>query len=331
MSKIIIHIPKLQQSGGNLISKELADYLVDEGYDVLIFTGFSFCCAHEVDLTKRKKNIVNSLSNLLAFFNCSLVSLFYKNTVATHHLTALFNFIRPVKYAFIQDIEKDFYPQKFKAIGTALWNIYLMSEVKFSTNVTLLNRSTTASEKSVGVSFFSQDINAFQAFEREIDVLLILRDGDYKSPDLTLNLHRRLLDKKVNCFLINASRQDLNAEPNVIDALQRSHLLDIFRKTKIFVCLSKWEGLGLPNIESYLSGCTVLSTGIPSLVELSAIDNKAVFELKLKPNDCLIDDVLESLYSYKVPNSRELIERQVAVDELTNTWKEYISRVFQSK
>jgi hypothetical protein len=327
MPKLIIHVPKLQLSGGNLVSMELVRYLSLNGIDVVVFSGYKFYLPHEVFLVKNPKGTLNTFTNLVSFLSCSIVSLCHKNTIATHHLTALFNFIKPTKYAFIQDVESNFYPKKLRLIGSVLWKNYLKSLIPFSTNTLLCKEVDPCLSRDIGVSFICDDLQCDSSVSRPVDVLLILRDGDYKSPSQTVALHKNLLNNNINSVLVNASRIDSKSIPGSVDAVNRVELLSIFNRTKIFICLSEWEGLGLPNIESYINGCTVMSTNIPSLQALESVDYRSVFHIEKTTE--IVSEIKIILDHYSVPNELEIIKRKELIKMLDIRWKRYIDEIFE--
>lgn len=267
---MIIHIaiPRFALSGGNLVSLELANYLEREGITVFCLSGSQTRRAHDVVLVKPKRGIVNSFKNLFAFFSLSVQALFYKNYIATHHLTSLFNFIKPSRYALVQDLEADFYPQRLKTLGAIFWKNYLSACHLIYTNTTLANRVENSNSVAVkGLSFVPFEIDAVDGGEKEIDAVAIIRDGKYKDPDKTLRVMQSLENKNYNVCIINASRQALSGK-NVISNVNRKDFVDVLLKTKVFVCLSQWEGLGLPNLEAFVAGCHVVSTAIPSALAM---------------------------------------------------------------
>lgn len=263
---MVIHIaiPRFALSGGNLVSLELANYLEKEGLTVFCLSGTQMKRALDVVLVKPKRGILNSFKNLCAFFFLSVQALFYKNYIATHHLTSLFNFIKRSQFALIQDLEADFYPQRLKKLGAIFWKNYLTSRHLIFTNTALAKRVVNDRPVDVkGLSFVPFEIYAAEAIEKDIDAVAIIRDGKYKDPVKTLQVMMALESKNYNVLIINASRQVLSGN-NFISNVHRKEFLDVLLKTKVFVCLSQWEGLGLPNLEAFVAGCHVVSTAIPS-------------------------------------------------------------------
>lgn len=267
---MVIHIaiPRFALSGGNLVSLELANYLEKEGITVFCLSGSQTKRAHEVVLVKPKRGMANSFKNLFAFFALSVQALFYKNYIATHHLTSLFNFIKASQFALVQDLEADFYPQRLKKLGAMFWKNYLTARHLIFTNNTLATRvDSTKPARVKGLSFVPFEIDTAEKGEKSIDAVAIVRDGKYKDPDKTLRVMKALESKNFNVCIINASRQALSGN-NIISNVNRNDFVDLLLKTKVFVCLSQWEGLGLPNLEAFVAGCHVVSTAIPSALAM---------------------------------------------------------------
>jgi hypothetical protein len=270
MTELVIAIPRYSLSGGNLVSLNMGLYLQEKGFTVYANSGFSKKPIGAVDLKRHRRGILNSLLNILSFINLSFYSLFCDFYISSHHLTALFNFIKPARFALVQDIESQFYPQKLYFLGRILWGNYLRSDKVIVTNKYLAER--------IGLSFSSSNGFAYIDFENPLllfghglskehsDALLILRDGAYKGYDETIALFESLNSAGIKTILINQSRKVVNSKYSMFikDGLPRCEFLQYVNSTRYFICLSKWEGLGLPNLEAFCLGAKVISTPIPS-------------------------------------------------------------------
>ena len=103
--------------------------------------------------------------------------------------------------------------------------------------------------------------------------------------------------------------------------------LSLMSRSKVFVCTSYWEGLGLPNIEAYLLGCSVVSTKIPSAEILFNLDGE-VFLLGEDSKDD-ISDVFSVLENRSwVSNSDELESRSCSVNRCRLMWVKYLKKIF---
>lgn len=270
MDNIVISIPRFSLSGGNLVSLSVALYLRKKGFRVYAVSGFSKKKIEDVVLVKYKKGIKNSFANIICFLNLSVISLFYKNYIATHHLSAILNFVRPARFALVQDIESEFYPMKLRFLGRYLWKSYLKSENLIFTNTHLANKVCDNYPKIDGFAYVDS-INGIEydkdnAQENRYDALLILRDGIYKGYNNTLRLFEFLNSSGIKTCLVNQSRSKVTSAYHdlILDGLPRAEFLKLLCTTKYFICLSEWEGLGLPNFEAISLGVKVISNPIPS-------------------------------------------------------------------
>lgn len=327
---ILLAIPRFALSGGNLVSMELAKHLQARGYKVYCHSGFSIKLADKVILKKPRRGKINSFLNLFSFFFISLCGLFFKNYIATHHLTAVFNFIKKSKYALVQDLEVDFYPKNYKKIGCLLWRNYIRSKNLIFTNKYLGEKIDVEASKMVrGFSFVPFDfVSKGEKAESEVDALAIIRDGVYKGPQKTVTLMARLSNANLNIKLINASRQKFNQD-YVIDNINRCDFLDILNKAKVFICMSKWEGLGLPNIEAYMLGCKIVSTPIPSALLLKNISDNSVSIINEKMSIEEISNEVSRLILAPILNFDEKERRKEIIEMSHLLWLGYATHIIE--
>lgn len=277
MKKVVIALPKFALSGGNLVAYELGKYLSCNGVDVFFHSGFKIKRVDQVNLTKPKRGLLNSIWNILSFIFLSIYGLFYANVyIATHHLTAMFNFIRPCGFSLVQDIEINFYPDYLSFMGSFFWKNYLCSKKMIYTSKILADKIKPGDGGVVsGFPFVNTENISFVNIKKEYDCLMILRDGSYKNYNDTLELFYFLTKSNLNVLMINASRSIIS-EPNVVENISREHFLNLLVKSKCFICLSTWEGLGLPNLEAYSLGIDVISSSIPSAMLLYEHDSASI-------------------------------------------------------
>ncbi|WP_140919901.1 glycosyltransferase [Limnobaculum xujianqingii] len=333
MTKIYFSIPRFALSGGNLVSLELARHLSSHTIDVYCCSGFSILHVNDVKLVKPTRGILNSLANITAFFLLSLHALFLKNYVATHHLTSVFNFIKKSKYALIQDIEVDFYPNRLKWLGRFFWKNYLTAKNVIVTNQTLadlLQISTPVIGFPYIAEAFKYDRDTNSKFH--YDVVAIIRDGEYKNPKKTLEVMRLLYAQGVNVLAINASRQDEKFN-FIIRNQSRSEFFSLLMQSKIFICLSKWEGLGLPNLEAYVAGNYVISTAIPSALFLQKLDSDCI---SIVDYDCdeneistIIFNQLSNISILGSENSGDLNIRELTLKSEHELWLKYAKDIIK--
>lgn len=288
---VYIAIPRFALSGGNLVSLDLANYLSQQGLNVYCLSGFKIKKPQEVILVKPKRGTLNSLINMVAFLCSSVAALFLKNYIATHHLTSIFNCIKKCKFALVQDIEIDFYPEQLKPLGFFFWRQYLKSHHLIITNNTLAQRIGSQYAGTVnGFSFIPFEIDIYADDLKKNDLLAVVRDGSYKAPLRTTEVMNAM--HGVDCIIVNSTRGDLTGD-NVISNVDRDNFVRLLNESKIFLCLSKWEGLGLPNIEAYVAGCHVVSSPIPSAQILQKIDPDAISIIR---DDMSVEEIQKVIY-----------------------------------
>ncbi|WP_449567017.1 hypothetical protein [Lelliottia nimipressuralis] len=270
MSELVIAIPRFALSGGNLVSLNMGLYLQDKGFNVYAVSGFSKKAIGEVNLKRHRRGILNSLLNILSFINLSVYSLFCQFYVSSHHLTALFNCIKPARFALVQDVESQFYPQKLFFLGDILWRNYLRANKIIVTNKYLAEKIHFPFSNANGFAYIDSQNNLFTSYNKKniksFEALLILRDGKYKGCDETIDLFESLNDAGIETILVNQSRKTVHSKYSMFikDGLPRNDFLRYINSTRYFICLSQWEGLGLPNFEAFSLGAKVISTPIPS-------------------------------------------------------------------
>ncbi|MDY4376086.1 glycosyltransferase [Pectobacterium carotovorum] len=268
----VIAMPRFALSGGNLVSYHLGLNLQSKGYSVICDSGFNVKKIDEVRLLKSKKGFFGTVLNLLSFLLLSFHAIFYDNFISTHHLTSVFNFIRRCKFCFVQDIESEFYPKSLKWLGNYFWNNYLRAENIIFTNKILAKK---LGYETGDIGFPYVDIPIVENHEKKYDAILILRDGDYKNPVKTYEIFNNIKNFGGKVILINASKRMIE-EKGVMNNLNRNDFIKMLNMSNCFICLSDWEGLGLPNLEAYALGLKIISTSIPSAILLKEFDNKGV-------------------------------------------------------
>lgn len=332
--QVYISIPRFALSGGNLVTLALAKYLASEGLDVYCCSGFKIQRAEDVTLSKPQRGLFNSFLNLVSFVLLSLLGLFVKNYVATHHLTSLFNFLRKARFALVQDIECDFYPKKLKRIGNLLWKNYLSSQCLIVTNPYLAEKINSQNHVE-GFSFIpvEESIVAENISKRVYDVVAVIRDGEYKAPQRTIKVLEELAERGYNVVAINGTRRDYKQQ-FFIGNLNRKDFINILSNTKVFLCLSKWEGLGLPNFEAYVCGCDIISTPIPSGCLLVNVDAESIDIIDDVASHEEISDIICARLTTKSAqlyndDAEFLLQRKKTLMKKNSIWLNYAKEIIQ--
>ncbi|QQZ29924.1 hypothetical protein HMY34_14790 [Thiothrix subterranea] len=332
-NKIFIAIPRLANTGGNIISVYLSEILISKGYEVIALTGFSQknLNLNKLKLKNHKKTKLNSILNYISYISISVNFIFIRSKrIATHHLTCLFNFLRPCEYNFVQDLELSFYPDKLKNIGNMLWKNYLKSEKIIFTNH-ILAKKCGYDILDIGFPFITDtEFHYYKYQQKNYDALIILRDGAYKAPQETLELFEKLKNKK-KIIMINNSKINnnlTNGDNNslILGTMSRKDFLATLCKSHYYICLSKWEGLGLPIIEAYLAGLNVISTPIPSAIIINNYQ-KNPNEIFIVNSNEEIDISLMEVFE-KDQREKTSTERQEVIKQINKKWVTYINELF---
>jgi glycosyltransferase involved in cell wall biosynthesis len=190
--------------------------------------------------------------------------------IATHFSTLpalwLVNTYR--RSTYIQDLEWRFMasPIATKALQRLILAAYRRIELPMVANAYLLRsllQAGIANAKLVPIwadRFFA---SAGNPPEREFDVVVMLRHGEYKRPDMYFELLRRAkADPPLRCIAITpdddlAERAREVAE-RVLLRPSRADIRAAYLSAKVFVHLSQHEGFGLPPLEAMAAGCIPL-------------------------------------------------------------------------
>jgi len=334
---IFVALPRLTLTGGNLMILKICYLLHNKGFQIKLISFFKtidYSTHNAIQLIPRKKTIFNTILNLIAYLMISLRLLFVRGlTVSTHHLTSIFNFIRPTDFSFVQDYELDFWPLPLRWLGKLLWVNYLRSKRLIFTNSILAAKCG----KQITDAGFIFDIEEFRDLIRSLekssklyDVLFLLRHGKYKNPLGTLKLINKLAERGLHVAVVNYSSiilARIKAKENLViwEGLTRRDFAQTMLRSRMFCCCSKWEGLGLPVIEAYLLGLKVMSTRIPSAILLSEFDDNGV---RFFNSEDLSADEVEAFLRENQYSALSLNDRMNAVEKAFENWKQYFFNVF---
>jgi len=326
-NKIIFAVPRFSNTGGNSVTLELAKHLEKTtSANILCFSGFSFKKPDEVWLKNKSKGGVNTALNLVSFLFCSIVAVFSSNYVATHHLTCLLNFVKRADFGLVQDKEINFYPKFARPIMAFLWRNFLNCNNLIFTSDYLKKEIFPDDCRTLKAFPFISVADEYKEYNKDIDVVMCLRDGEYKDPYTTLEVCRKLDAYGFKVVLVNTSGIRVNQQ-FVIGGVSRTEFYRLLSRARVFCCLSEWEGLGLPNLEAYSLGCKIISTEIPSAKIISDIDNNAI-KLITKQTDRregIVEEIMEFLKSNEKMNTDE---RAMALEAMNNQWMLYASNIF---
>lgn len=330
-----IPIPRLALNGGNLVAYALAGRLMDIGYKVNIINGFRrLPFSSELSLVAIKKGKYNGFYNLMCFLSSGIFVRFLGGKlILTHHLLSIFSHRGDGVYCLVQDREINFYPDRWRFIGKILWERYLTAGTLILTN-NILARKCGARENVIGVPLLDSGVRLNAERRplacRNYDVLLILRPGDYKNPVLSYKVAEILADRNCKVAIVSFMNDRIRPSYNitVFSTLHRSDFAELLLNSKVYICLSKWEGLGLPNFEAADSGCRVVSTLIPSAEILSNLDYPvSIVNCNEDPENIVnvVLDIIRQVHSVSTSDALEESSRKLSreFDILKVSWLKY--------
>lgn len=331
-----VFIPRLALNGGNVITLQLAIFLSRQGHNVTINTGFKKIEINETNLPRLRvvrKGMFNLPINLFVYFISGFCANFSSKTlIFTHHLTKAVYMRRKAHWCLVQDREIDFYPRNVRWLGENLWSHYLAGAKLIFTNRHLEAEVTGCSDGLETQGCALPDLQDFQqqdpSYPRKVDILMLLRKGAHKNAELTYNLGRKLAENGYKVTLVSFLDSPTVELRNlsVIKQLNREDFAKLLKLSKCFVCLTKIEGLGLPNLEAAVSGCIVVTTPIPSYHLLKNLGFKVV-EINLKKNLSDTINLINNLMSQEYTQTEIDYQRQIQkIKQTQYIWLKYTSQ-----
>ena len=302
MSLLIAVLPKKKLSGGSLELTRLLDDLARRGIQTIFVYIFP--------------NSLSKLHALLFFpiyYVSAIVSIsrMRPSAILLSHYSTLFLAFIPFKanyFAFVQDLEWMF-PSKSHVVQSLLkyfhciafsrlsfivaGNRYLYEQLlkSFPSKSARLSNPGFLSIYPVGESSLRNQNpcslgDCQPSSERNIEILLMLKNGWLKNASLYIRVLNHMLSQSTAIMpfvtIINLSSLKLpdaissSHFIDVIDELSQADLFCLYRRTKLYLCLSLHEGFGLPPLEAMSfgaiplvlqnGGCSCYLSDYPSLV-----------------------------------------------------------------
>lgn len=114
------------------------------------------------------------------------------------------------------------------------------------------------------------------------DYLILFRNGKHKSLNESIKLSEKLaaLGKKVVVVNFTNNKFSLNANIKILCILPRDKFLTLLKSCRCFVCLSSWEGFGMPLVEASNFNLEIYSTKIPAYDYLKKIGYSNIFSIE---------------------------------------------------
>lgn len=318
---------------------KFAEICFHNGYEVWLHCGdeskiYNIDCKILKPYQKKKFHYITNLYEIFLIIK-KLRKKRKELRVYSHHLTALFRTNDENAIAFIQDNESNFYPSPLRWLGNIFWQDYLNIKKKIYTNIELERdvQATFQKTETKGMPWLDSDFSYYgignhrKLKDRKYDFTFILRSGQYKGHLKTKNIALELAGRGFSVAVMNFTRTKiLNRGIKEFKILQRENFLDILKDTKIYVCLSEREGLGLPNIEAILAGASVLSTKIPSFHYLHGVTstcNELKFDYDLSEIINTCEHYIHLDISSRVQENAALAVKHKLVSSDT-LWKAYL-------
>lgn len=116
---------------------------------------------------------------------------------------------------------------------------------------------------------------------KHYDFIFLIRNGRHKNPLRTIQYIQKATDSGYEVLVINFGNFDLSSlECTVVGCQPRPTFLRMLQSSRAFVCLSTWEGFGLPNVEAAALGLDVFSTEIPSVTYLRDVGYQHLYSIE---------------------------------------------------
>ncbi len=347
MFQIITPIER-NDSGGDKLLRELFDQL---SHKLSIKNRFIFIFKNQI-LENSNKSFLNFFNKRLFMKIIALRSLIpntiniYKQIkrqskenhiyVCSHYLSCLpllltkLNKVKVNYIFFIQASEWKFLKNKLLKIiiKSIVKNIYLDSYLNIFTSKNLKNEfeselKLVTKSKNNGIIYpiwsqYPENFNYINSNEREIDVLFCLRNGFVKAPEKYIDFFKYLRNKYKDLKIIGFAPENFRKTKSVDRNfeirfnLNKAEIFNLYQNSKVFICLSRYEGFGLTPLEAMSCGCIpiVLANNgcknyldnFPELILRNFSTNK---EIMSKLIEIIFDDNKRKLLSIKVRETFE--------------------------
>lgn len=324
MMKINVIIPTIGLSGGIRVIFLYANYLVSQGHDVEFYIPMK---AYKIS-SKKFSRLRSSLANTLKrgrvnWFNCKFkinVVPVIRNKyvrdadicIATAWPTAFdvynLNLCKGIKVYFIQDYEK------WMGNRTDIDNSYRLNLNRIVITNTLKKLLFDKFNSNSKVIYNGLDEKEFIIGEKKINnpkVILMLYNiapnkGSEEGIEILKNVYRKY-NIKVVLFGYKKS-SSIPKDFEFYENPDREVLINLYRKSDIYLFPSKYESWGLPVMESMANKCAVIGNNVGCLKELGEnnVNSITVDEcdyneiekrlIELLKNDVLLKNIQNNAY-----------------------------------
>lgn len=310
--KINIIIPFKRLSGGIKVIYQYAEYFYQQGYDVICYLPMiSYRGKNDSRLLQLKASISNTLKPEKWFknhFKIKIVPLinniFIRNAdiiIATSWQTAYdvnkLSNLKGKKIYFVQGYET-FNGETNKVENTYKFDMKIVTVsnslkkrlLKFNKNIEVIyngidpdffNKNIKKSDLIKNITFLYHE-EKYKGTEDGLYVAIKLHE---QYPDLVFNVFGRKIHKKLPDYF------------HIYENPSRYELIELYKKTDIYIFTSRIESWGLPIIEAMANKCLVIGRRIGALEEIG------------NDNNCIIvNDKIEMLQQIK-----NIIENRIEI------------------
>ena len=163
------------------------------------------------------------------------------------------------------------------------------------------------------------EISGYKSENRSNDLIIIGRFVSQKN----VFLMKQVIDslpENISIVWIGAGRlrkkilnENRNSRINFIETMPRSEVYKLLGKSKCYLCLSRWEGVGVSNLEAIAAGCSVVLSDIPPHKEIAE-----VAEVKLVKLSANIEDIGTTLHE-SIEKFKPIRLSHLFVEKYSNT------------
>lgn len=296
--KICFITPQFKTGGGNRVFVELANILVNKGYEVeLIYPNNSnsvnnFCLDKKISIIEigsLADSKLKKLSNLLLTLMFVSRKRRYSVVLLADPIMSIFAFIlgRNHVYRFVQANDYIIYDDLFllkNRIMLAAYKFLTRMSYQYRVNYIFNSRYTfdsyidVARRSDVAYKLVHPAVNHQIFYNRDlrdggITICVVGRIHPLKGFSDFISAWRRLqkeLMVRINmAYVITHDQLDEfdTVGFTVVNPKNDEEIADIFNKSHIFISTSWWEGFGLPPLEAMACGCAVIMTFAGGVME----------------------------------------------------------------
>lgn len=308
-------VPSLKVTGGNLEIVKLAQELAERGHAVRIVAMWRV--EHAIDTGTLPSECLSSspldkwatlrgMPLILAAFRRRMRSWHAEqpNIVFSHYSTFPLTILtrQARRWFFVQDTEWNFAPAGRYRDMIKRYILFNLRRGQVLTTNSYLLEAMHREHISVAARipiWIDPKLVGRPDRKRDLDLVLVLRQGPHKRADLGIEAVNRVRDRYPALRIAVITPDEVFAtlvQEKVALCLLRptlEQMRDVYERTYVFLLLSEHEGFGLPPLEAMASGC------VPVCRDAGGVESYMNGELKdlILPLDWTVDSVLDTATS----------------------------------